>query len=365
MSHSVRMHLASTNFDGGPLADSGPLRASGIRFSSGVAAVRLENEVGSLVILPFQGQQIWSAAFDGPDGKRRAITMKSMFDEPQPTREFLATFGGFLQHCGMLGAGGPGPTDTHPLHGELPNAPFQKAWLVAGSDERGDYLGVGGEYRHTVAFSHNYAAEPVVKMYAGSSLVSVTMQVTNLKQTPMEMMYLAHINFRPVNGSKLVYSALSTPEHVRVRTAVPSHIHPKPGYVEMLQSLAKDPRQHEQILEGQMYDPEAVFLIDYLADGDGYAHSMQVLPDGSADYVRHRPSELPRATRWICRTADQDALAIAEVGTSEPEGYTREKEKGNIKVLGPGERFRASFDVGVLAPAEAKAVEEKVRAAAA
>lgn len=364
MNYPIRLHLVQKNFKSGPilLADHGSLSATAFRFASGVAAVRLGNSIGSVVILPFQGQHVWSAAFDRPDGTRRELTMKSMFDEPQPTRDFLATFGGFLQHCGILGAGGPGPSDTHPLHGELPNAPFQQAWLAAGSDERGDYLGVGGQYRHTIAFSHNYVAEPLVKLYVDSSLINVSMTVTNLKRTPMEMMYLAHVNFRPVDGSRLVYSAQKTSEHVRVRTAVPSHIQPKPGYVEFLQALAKDPTAHEKVVAGQAYDPEAVFMIDYLADGNGWAHSMQVLPDGSADYVRHRPAQLPRATRWICRTAEQDAMAIAEVGTCEPEGYTREKEKGNVKVLAGGEQFSASFDAGALSPAEATDVEDKVRA---
>lgn len=361
MTHSIHMNLVRKSFGGSELASFGPLRATGFRFPGGVSAVRLENEAGSVVILPFQGQHIWSAAFDGPDGVRRELTMKSMFNEPHPTTNFLDTFGGFLQHCGLTGAGGPGPTDTHPIHGELPNAPYQRAWLVAGTDERGDFLGLSGEYRHTVAFSYNYVAQPTVKLYAGSSLFTVSMKVTNLKATPMDIMYLAHINFRPVNGSRLVYSAQCTPEHVRVRTSVPSHIKPKAGYVEMLQALVRGPSLHEKILEGQSYDPEAVFLIDYLADSDGWAHSMQVHPDGSADYVRHRPSELPKVTRWICRTPDQDSIAIAEVGTCEPEGYTREKEKGNIKTLAGGEVFEAAYDVGLLMPAEAKTVEEKIK----
>ena len=53
----------------------------------------------------------------------------------------------------------------------------------------------------------------------------------------MEWMYLAHINFRPVDYGRMVYSALPTPEHVRVRLSIPSHIRPGPGYVEFLHEL--------------------------------------------------------------------------------------------------------------------------------
>jgi hypothetical protein len=336
-----------------------PFTASAFRFDSGVCGVRLRSDVGEIVVLPFQGQQIWSAAFDVGHG-RRELTMRSMFHEPRPTRDFLATFGGFLQHCGISGAGGPSPEDSHPLHGELPNALYQQAYLVTGEDDGGPYIGIGGRYQHTVAFALNYAAEPLVKLHAGRTLIHVAMTVRNLKQSPMDLMYLAHVNFRPVNGSRLIYSAPSTPEHVRVRAAIPAHIQPGPGYVEFIQQLQENPGLHETLTPDLVFDPEGVFFIDYQADADGWAHSMQLHPDGSADYVRHRLAQLPKATRWISRTPDQDAIALAEVGTCEPEGYLAEKAKGNIVTLGAGEDFACAFDVGALPAAEAERIKRIV-----
>ena len=111
------------------LVEHGPLTASAFRYDSGVCALRLKNELGELVMLPFQGQQIWSAEFGG-----RNLTMKSMFSQPTATRSYLENYGGFLLHCGATAMGVPAGADTHPLHGELPNAPYQKAWLVAGED---------------------------------------------------------------------------------------------------------------------------------------------------------------------------------------------------------------------------------------
>lgn len=341
------------------LVSHGPLTASTFRFASGVAALRLRSDVGELVVLPYQGQQIWSLALE-IDGTLRDLTMRSMFEQPRPTREFLATFGGFLQHCGISGAGGPSPEDTHPLHGELPNAPYDSAYLLLDEDESGPTLSIGGRYRHTVAFALNYVAEPRVTLRAGSTLVNVAMTVHNLKQTPMDLMYLAHVNFRPVNGSRLVYSAHSTPEHVRVRSAIPAHIQPGPGYVEFIERLGENPALHETLTPDLAFDPEGVFFIDYVADDDGWAHTMQVHPDGSADYLRHRPEQLPKATRWISRTPDQDAIALAEVGTCEPTGYTSEKANGNMVQLGAGERFHCAFDVGALAAADARRMTEHV-----
>jgi hypothetical protein len=337
------------------LVEHGSLTASAFCYDSGVGALRISNDQGELVLLPFQGQQIWSAEFGG-----RNLTMRSMFDQPYPTTDYLRTYGGFLLHCGATAMGVPAGEDNHPLHGELPNAPYEKAWLTAGEDERGAYLSLSGEYRHTVAFSTNYVAHPEVRLYAGAATFSVSIRIENLKRSPMELMYLAHVNFRPVDNGRLVYSAPSTPDCVRVRRSIPSHVHPLPGYVEFIEELAQHPERHELLAPGLAFDPEVVFFIDYLADASGWAHSLQVHPDGSADLISHRPEQLSRGVRWICRTPDQDALGICLPATAEPEGYHAERAKGNVRVLPAGETVRFDMVAGYLSPREAAAMAEKI-----
>jgi hypothetical protein len=337
------------------LVEFGTLRASAFRYDSGVCGIALANEFGSLLMLPFQGQQIWSARFRG-----RELTMKSMFGDPRRTDKYLETYGAFLVHCGAIAMGGPSAEDTHPLHGELPNAPYQTAFLVVGEDQLGDYIGVGGTYQHTVAFNFNYVAQPLVKLYAASSRFWVTMSIDNLKRSEMEFMYLAHINFRPVDGGRLLYTAQVGPESVRVRQNVPSHIHPKQGYLEWLEELTRDPERHHLFAPGLAYDPEVVFYIDYLTDESGWAHSLHIHPDGSADYVRHRPDQLPKGIRWISRTPDQDALGLVLPATAEPEGYLAEKAKGNLQIIPPEGRFHFELEIGALTPSETEAAERMV-----
>ena len=340
-----------------PLLEHGELSASTFVFESGVPALRLRNSQGELVMLPFQGQQIWSATFGG-----RNLTMKSMFDEPRPTSDYLSTYGGFLLHCGATAMGVPMGDDTHPLHGELPNAPFQKAWLLLGEDEGGEYIALGGEYQHTVAFSFNYLAHPVVKLYAGASRCWISITVENLKRTPMELMYMAHVNFRPVDNGRLVYSAPSTPQAVRVRTSIPAHVQPTAEYLTFLQELQHKPEKHHLLAPDLPFDPEVVLTFDYLADADGWAHSLQIHPDGSADYIRHRPAQLDKGVRWICRTADQDALGLVLPSTAEPEGYHAEKAKGNLKVIPAGGRFSCEMEAGYVASGEVAAITAAIDA---
>jgi hypothetical protein len=326
-----------------PLVEYGDLSASTFLFGSGVHALRIKGKRTELVLLPFQGQQIWQASVDGRD-----ITMKSMFHEPRATTEFLKTYGAFFLHCGVTAMGGPSKNDTHPLHGELPNAPYQKAHLVLGKDNRGCYLGMGGEYQHTEAFSHNYLAKPLVKVYADSNIFTSELVIHNLKKVEMELMYLAHINFRPEDNAEIIYSAKSEAKHVRVRKNIPSHITPKAGYAEFIAELAQNPEKHHILKPGLSFDPEVVFFIDYLADEGGWAHSLLRHNDGTGSYMRHRPEQLDHGVRWICRTPDQDALGIADPATAEPEGYLAEKAKGNIKIIPAGGSWRMEVEMGIL-----------------
>ena len=348
----ARMELHRSSFGEAErtLCEMGAFRVSAFTYPSGIAALRVGNARGEIIVLPFKGQQIWRAGFDG-----RELTMKSMFDEPVDTMVYLETYGAFMIHCGLTGLGAPGPSDTHPLHGELPNAPFQSAWLEL--DEATQTITIGGSYRHTVAFSTNYLATATITMGANSALLDVSLAVENLKRTPMDLLYLAHANFRPVDHGALHYTARYDAASVRVRRSVPSHISPKPDYMAFIEQLAEDPAPHHQLHPDLAFDPEVVFSIDMLEDADGLAHAIQKHPDGTADYIGYRPSQAPLCMRWVCRTPDQDGLGIAFPSTSEVEGYTAEKAKGHVVELAGGDIWTIDMRMGLLTAAEAGEIE--------
>ena len=336
------------------LAERGELSASIFRYPSGVCALRLKNSLGELIMLPYQGQQIWDATLRG-----RRLTMKSMFDQPYPTSDFLSTFGGFLLHCGAVAIGSPSAEDSHPLHGELPNAPYQSAALVFGADEKGEYIGLTGEYRHTVSFNYNYTAVPLVKLYEDSSVFTVSMSIQNHKASPMPLMFLEHVNFIPVDGGRLAQTVVCDPENMRVRANIPSFMEVAPGYREFLKLLQEHPEKHLVFDPALVYDPEVVFYMNYLADENGWARTLQIHPDGSADLLRHRPEQLNRGVRWICRTADQGALGM-EPSTAEVEGFSAEKKKGNVRSLSGGATFAYELEVGVVTAAETRHEEKLI-----
>jgi hypothetical protein len=109
--------------------------------------------------------------------------MGSMFEEPLPDVDFLGTYRAFFVHCGATAMGDRGAEDRHPVHGELPNARYRQARLLIGRDEAGPFMALSGTYRHRVAFSTDYVAEPRVTLHAGSSRLAIEMRIRNLRHT--------------------------------------------------------------------------------------------------------------------------------------------------------------------------------------
>jgi len=353
---TVRFNLFSHQFGDSEkeIASMDGMHITAFRYQSGVAALRIKNTRGEIIILPFQGQKIWDAIFDG-----RRIKMQTAVSEPKATQEFLSNMGGFLFHCGMSAIGSPGPGDDHPIHGELVNAKYQRAWLEAGVNEQGIFIEVGGEYLHSAAFGNNYTATPTMRLYEDGSLLHLTMRVRNLNKTPMEYMYLSHINFMPVDHGELVYSAKYDAEHVKIRSSFPSHMQPTEKLKQFVDDLVQDPKIHHIIKPEFTFDPEIVFMIDYEGDLEGWAHALFIRPDGSADYVRHKPEQLDHGVRWICRTPNQQALGM-EVGTAGVEGYSAEKAKGNIKTLEAEGEFFCEYSAGAVDKDGTKEIMEKI-----
>jgi Domain of unknown function (DUF4432) len=314
------------------------------RYASGAAALRIKNTVGEIVFLPFHGQQIWDAQFYG-----RRLTMRSMFDEPVNTRNYLENYGAFLLHCGATAMGNQGAGDTHPLHGELPNAPYQEAELTI----QGDFLELSGHYRHTVAFAHNYVAEPRLRMFANHGQLELDLGIRNLKRDAMELMYLAHVNFRPVDQAEIIDTVPNDPKYFRIRSQVPEFFKPTQTHRDLIAALQTQPALHRKLELGRAIDPELVMGLTFKQDKNGWAHSMQSLPDGTADFISHRPEELAHGVRWITRTANQDALGLFLPGTAEADGYTAEKAKGNLVIVAAGETWNCHLKFGALTQEEA------------
>jgi hypothetical protein len=344
MAEPIDIDLGAVRFDAQPatLLRTAGMSARVFRYATGIEALTITAPAGAVTFLPFKGQQVWDAAFHG-----RRLTMRSLFEEPQDTADYLGTYGAFLIHCGITAMGGRGPSDTHPLHGELPNARFQIVRLIAGSDEDGPYLALAGEFRHARAFGFSYRFRCEAKMRPAATHLEVAVSVENLRAVPLDVMYLAHINFAPVPGARLIDTAAGD-GGVTVRQEHPAGLRISEMQRRFVAELTANPALHRTIAPGQRIDPEIVLFLACHADREGWTHGVQLLPDGQADFISYRPAELPVAVRWISRLGDQEALGLILPATSGVDGYTAEKAKGRVVTLQGGGAFSCRYRCGAL-----------------
>lgn len=336
---------------------SGSLYAETFLYSTGVEALTIGNDRGHITMLPYMGQIVWDAVFDGVD-----LTMKNMFKEPVPARVIVETYGCYMYHSGILRNGCPGPDDTHPLHGEMPCARMNCAELVFGEDEKGSYLGLLGSYEYVMGFGDHYMAVPSVKLRQGSALMDIRMDVENLSSCDMELMYMCHMNQAFEKGAKIIQPADYTPENVFTRTSIPGHVKPTENWLDFLNKVKEHPELMSVLDDPDKYDPEFVFFIRNLKkDTDNNTHLIMKRENHSSYYVSFDTNVFTHMVRWILCNDGQQVAAFALPATCEPEGYAAEKQKGNVKILGPGEKRSFRVVSGFLSPKETESMEQLIK----
>lgn len=349
----AKIHLSPALFDGGEtlLAEHGGLVAYAFRYASGVPAIKLSNPLGEVTLLPYHGQQVWRASFCEHD-----LTMRTMFEEPTGSRDFLMNYGGFLLHCGLTGIGHEPLQSGRLHHGELPNAHYQRASLLVGEDEKGKYLALTGTAEYKVSFTMGYRFEPELRLYERESLFTERVTIENLRAASLPYVYLCHVNFRPVDGARLVYSASAGPGDYMVHSADAT-----PELKAFADKLRRDLKSADFVnREAQCYDPEICVTMKYHGDKDGYAHTMQLLPDGCAHYVAHPVEALPIPVRWIARTPGEDAMGMVLPATSEHLGFENALQKGQVKYLEPHGQTSFALKIGLLTNEQSCRVESKI-----
>lgn len=355
MTVRIPLHRSLAGEAGRTIVEAEGLSATLFRYPTGIEALRLRNARGAIVILPWMGGMIWSAVFDGVD-----LAMASGFDMPRPAATIAETYGCFAFHSGLLRNGVPGPEDDHPAHGEFPCAPMQDAWIEVGEDARGPFLRAVSRRDYAMGFGARYEAQPSVTLRPGEATFDIGMAVANRAGKPMELMYMAHVNFAFAEGARIVQPAPFTPERTAVRRAVPAHVTANPDYLALIDALAEDPSRMERLDEPERYDPEQVFYVHCLGtDPAGDTHLMLRRQEGDAFALSYAPKDFPHCVRWIFRDPDQRVAAFALPSTCEPEGYAAEKRKGNVRLLAPGETATFEVTAGYL-DADAAAEREKL-----
>ena len=295
------------------------------KYSSGIEALKIANSQGYLTILPFYGQIIWDAEFQGHN-----LKMKNMFSEPKWGDSIIDTYGCFAFHSGLIRNGCPSPEDDHPLHGEMPCARMDKAWLILQDNK----LGVGGSVEYVKGFGDHYLAQPQVMLSPCSSLFDIQMKVTNLANVEMPLQYMCHMNYCYEHGAIL---SQNIPESaVVLRESIPAHVKPTKAWLAFNQAIKQG--ETLNVLENDtMYNPEIVFFMDNLSQYQEQLEYKMTSPQGHTYLTRFSSQQFNFATRWILYNADQQVGAFVLPATCRPEGFLAAQQSGSLIMLKPKE----------------------------
>ena len=358
---SVRFYLKKEMFfeKSYNLMEADAFKVAAFRYDSGVCALEVSNARCKYILLPFNGQQIWRYEVDGEE-----MTMKSMFAEPEDTDSFEFSYGAFLIHCGLTAMGNPSEDDPHPLHGELPLAHYPVAWIETGEDEAGKYIRTGGDYLFRNALETSYMYSPSIRLNEDACMLIAKDTIENRRSQPFYYMYMSHINWRPFEGSRFLYTAPKDSEHIEIF---------REDFSDMLceedakrlddytLELMENPEKADVIDKNtQVYDPELCMCIHYEPDENGWAHSMQLRPDGTACYVTFETTYLPNGVRWMARTGEEDACGFALPNTGNHKGRAYAIEHDLRKVLAPHEKIELNYKIALLNEEEVKLKRKEI-----
>lgn len=309
-----------------------------MQYDTGVAGLKISNNRGYIVILPFQGFMIWDAVFD-----QLSLKMTSAFDKPYSGTQVTDTYGMFQFTSGVLASGTPSETDTHSLHGEYPMTKLDHIYLEIDQDN----IIIGGEYEYVKGFGYHYRTHNTVIMHAGSALIDIGLEVTNLSNyQTMPLQYLNHLNYCYVDGATMT---ANIPENtLKIRQSIPSHVKPTASWRTFNQALQASGEVIEVLDNGSRFDPEIVYMSTDLRPLVDRAVFKMSLPNGPTFVTSFNTKELPFVTRWLLNNPDQQVAAFAIPGTSHPDGYNAASQAGTLIHLAAGgtQSFTVTTGIG-------------------
>lgn len=299
------------------------------KYPSGIEALELTNSRGKVIVLPFMGQMIWDLNFDGCD-----LKMKNMFTQPKPVTCVVDTYGCFAFHSGLISNGCPSPQDTHPLHGEMPCATMDHAWLELNEDS----IKIAGSTEYVQGFGHHYLANPSVTLVGKESHIQIDMKVTNLASAPMPLQYMCHMNYAYVAEGTISSNLPATA--FKLRESIPAHVKPTPQWLAFNEEIKKLEAKNQTLTklnQPDMYDPEIVFMADYINQYQEDATFEISSPEGYTYFAKFSTKQFSHATRWLLYNGDQQVSAFVLPATCRPEGFLAAEKAGTLITLAPGE----------------------------
>ena len=320
----------------------------------GVSAVEFRTGSGlCFLAVPGRGLDISIAEHNG-----RSIAWRSGAGEISPCfyeesgLGWLRSFpGGLITTCGLTNAGAPSEDEGVQLgiHGRFSNTPASNVWVDGEWDGDEYKMWAVGKIRESRIFGENLLLKRKVSAALGQSKIWIDDVVTNEGPSRTPHMILYHINggFPVVDAGSLFVSPTLNVQPRDVDAEVDKeHFYlndsPTSGY------------------------RERCYYHDMATDADGFVYTALInknMPDGSqfGFYVKYNKNELPKFTQWKMNGTREYVVGM-EPANCWVEGRAKERERGTLQYLEPGETREYHLEMGVLtAQQEVSDFEELIK----
>ena len=257
--------------------------------------------------------------------------------EPEGSGWLRTFYGGLVVTCGLTHLGAPCEDEGESLglHGRYSHIPA--ANVTWGGQWIGDeyQLWVAGEMREWVMFGANLVLRRRIVAHAGKSEITIIDEVENEGTRASPLMILYHVNLGwPVvaEGAEL----LSAVSEVRPRDEIAAR-----GYEQWPRVFAPERGFREQ-----------VFYLEQSPDSRGYVDVALVNQRfrggrGLGVALRYAIAELPRFILW--KQLDEKTYVVGlEPANCLVEGRARERARGTLQTIEPGEKRHFELEIRVL-----------------
>jgi hypothetical protein len=307
----------------------------------GVEAVDFRTGTGfNFTVLPGRGMDISYADYNGQPLCWRSSTgdINSAYYEPEGLGWLRGFYGGLLVTCGMTYAGAPCNDEDHELglHGRVSYTPAKNVW-TDGQWEGNEYvMWTQGKVRETAVFGENVMLTRKIWAKLGESKLYIHDVVENLGFETIPHMYLYHINggFPAVDEDSMLISP--------TKEAIPRDADAEVDAENYYKFDAPTPGFKER-----------VYYHDMIPDSDGYVYAALVnkkIDDGRGFgfYIKYLKSQLPRFIEWKMNGEGTYVVGM-EPSNCFVEGRDKDRERGILQFLEPGEKREYTLEIGVLA----------------
>ena len=274
------------------------------------------------------------------DYKGTALAWRSAKGDVHPAQfdrkglGWLRSFpGGLVTGCGLTHLGAPCVDDGEELglHGLLSHTPATNVETKTEWNEDKCTFKVSGVMRENTLFGHNLALYRVIEIELGSSTFTIHDTVVNEGFRVSPLMLLYHINLGwPLldEGAALMLNAQES----------------KPRDAEAIKGMETATKIPAPIAGYK----EQVFFHDLVPDWSGFASAL--LANRRLElglFVDYRQKELTRFTQWKMVGEGEYVLGM-EPANCLVQGRAKERERGTLKFLDPGEKRDFVLRIGIL-----------------